>query len=199
MIYTYCNSNKKKHLELSCESNNLKKIHNYTLRNNEILIEIFTCSKCDGLWKKMTFNKLTKWLKVGDVTVKQEEYIPFDSVGFYPIEHFEIEEAYDYDNSIFCGNPKETKFYNRLTCSPKNLILIDKINEDEGSMKELPNGNFEIKIPVENADETKISFNDEPKKEEQTDKFLVIKAFSSAKKLYSLFDKLAQDDRENKF
>jgi hypothetical protein len=131
MIYTYCNSNKKKQLELSCENNNLKKIHNYTLRDNEILIEIYTCSKCNGLWKKVTFNKLTKWLKVGDVTVKQEEYIPFDSVGFYPIEHFEIEEAYDYDNYIFCGNPKETKFYSRLTCSPTNLILIDKINEKE--------------------------------------------------------------------
>jgi hypothetical protein len=41
--------------------------------------------------EKMTFNKLTKWLKVGmSLSNKKGEYIPFDSVGFYPIGHFEV-------------------------------------------------------------------------------------------------------------
>ena len=103
----------------------------YSLRNNEFQVEIFICQKCNGLWKKTLFNNFIKWLKVGDVTIKQNEYIPFDSVGFYPIEYFEIDEAYDYDNSIFCGNPKETKSFSGLTCSPKTLNLIEKTNEEE--------------------------------------------------------------------
>jgi hypothetical protein len=41
--------------------------------------------------KKMTFNKLTKWLKVGDVTVKQEEGATFRLIHLDFIEHFESE------------------------------------------------------------------------------------------------------------
>jgi hypothetical protein len=111
MIYNYCNSNNRDNLSLSCESKNLQQIHSYNLRNEEMQIEIFECAKCNGLWKKTTFSNSTKWLQVEEVTVNQNEYIPFDSVGFYPIEHFEIEEAYIYDNSIFCGDPKETKSF----------------------------------------------------------------------------------------
>ena len=136
MIYNYCNSVVTKGLNLTCNKSDLKKIDSYTLRNNEFIVDIFICEKCNGLWKKTLFNNEIKWLKVGDVTVSQNEYIPYGSVGYYPTEYFEIEEAYNYDNSIFCGSPQETKSYKGLTCSPKTLKFINKIKEiDCGRLK----------------------------------------------------------------
>lgn len=131
MIYDYCNSNIRENLILSCEIKNLQKIHSYSLRNDEMQVAIFKCKNCNGIWKQTTFNNSTKWLQVGEATVNQEDYIPYDSSGYYPIEYFEIEEVYDYDNSIFCGHRKETKSYRGLTCSPKTLKLIEKTNEIE--------------------------------------------------------------------
>lgn len=131
MIYNYCVSNTTKNLNLSCDIYSISKIHSYDLRNGEFQIEIYKCNQCKGLWKRTKFNNITKWLKVGDVTMKQEEYVPFDSVGYYPIEYFETDEAYVYDNSIFCGNPKEFKKYHGLTCSPKTLSIIEQIETED--------------------------------------------------------------------
>ncbi|MEG1199755.1 MAG: hypothetical protein RSD53_10215, partial [Algoriella sp.] len=129
MIYNYCNSNYVRNLKLSCNFSDLNKLDSYRIRNDTFSIEIFHCKKCNGLWKRTEFNDYEKWLQVGEVTVNQNDYITFDNVGYYPIEYFEVDEAYIYDNSIFCGNPKEFRKYHGLTCSPKTLKLIEKINE----------------------------------------------------------------------
>lgn len=44
----------------------------------------------------------------------------------YPI-YFEEEEAYFYENSLFCGNPAETKKYKNLTCSLKTLDFVEQL------------------------------------------------------------------------
>ena len=131
MIYKYCNTNSIRNLNLSCSHGDLSKLDSYKLRNNEFEIEIFHCKRCNGLWKKTKFNNIEKWLQVGEVTVNQNEYIPFDFIGYYPIEYFEVDEAYIYDTSIFCGNPKEFRKYHGLTCSPKSLTLIEKVSEED--------------------------------------------------------------------
>ncbi|MCP1994590.1 Zn-finger nucleic acid-binding protein [Flavobacterium sp. HSC-61S13] len=108
-------------------------------------IQIYQCSCCNGLWKRTTFNEIDKWLEVGEVTVAQENYIPFDQYGYYPIEYFTTDEAYYYDNTIYCGNPQETKTIHNLRCTPKTLILLEIIKEENGGCSSIKEEMYQCK------------------------------------------------------
>lgn len=129
MYYKYCNINKRESLSLICHNDLLIEIDAYKDRSDKLDVAILKCSKCGGLWKKLTYNKITKWLIVGESSGK--EYVPFDAPGYFPILDFNESEAYDYDDSLFCGHPKERKQYHNFTCSRRTLLLIKQISFDE--------------------------------------------------------------------
>ena len=129
MIYKYCENFERSNLELNCEKDDLTELDSYFLREGKVRVLIYKCSKCSGLWKMTEYQNVEKWLQVDEVTLK--EYISFDSPNYYPIEYFEFAEAYFYDNSLQCGNPKECEKYSGLTCSPKNLNFVEKIMEGD--------------------------------------------------------------------
>ncbi|CEN34166.1 hypothetical protein [Capnocytophaga cynodegmi] len=129
---SYCEKVKSLDFESECEEKDLHLIDNYSIREGSVDILIYKCTKCKRLWKCVSFKGEKRFLKMGEMSIKKEEYVRFATK--FPIIYFENEEAYHYDNSLFCGNPTETKKYKNLTCSPKTLNLVKRICfEDVGA------------------------------------------------------------------
>ncbi|KAF2082853.1 hypothetical protein [Flavobacterium sharifuzzamanii] len=129
MIYKYCGNFERSNLELTCEKEYLTELDSYFLREGKLKILIYKCSKCGGLWKMIEYKNVQKWLQVNEVV--SNEYAPFETQNYFPVEYFEIAEVYFYDNSVQCGNPKECEKYSGLTCSLKSLTFVEKIQEGD--------------------------------------------------------------------
>lgn len=129
---SYCKKMEHSDFEPECEESSLDLIDTYSVREGSADILMYKCTKCNRLWKCVSFEGERRFLKMGEISIKREEYVRFATK--YPIIYFENEEAYYYDNSLFCGNPIETKKYKNLTCSPKTLNLVKRICfEDAGA------------------------------------------------------------------
>lgn len=125
----YCTSPNKEDFKPDCEEKSLNLIDFFSIKEDDVEVFIYKCEKCNRLYKCISFQGEKRYIKMGEMSIKRDEYASF--MTKFPIVYFEKREAYYYDNSLFCGNPTETKGYKQLTCSFKTLEIVKNIFVDD--------------------------------------------------------------------